>query len=152
MTKKKVVTKAKAKPVAKKSVKVPAKELDMFKKAGVKSIKAGGTQFDLIPGKATLKKKVVSHKNPRTGKTVTVDTKKAKIASSKSVDNTKKTQDAQFKAEVKSAKEMIAQQTKFHLDGVLAATGKVLQVDKDYCKDLGNRILAKKFPTLKLKM
>lgn len=168
MTKKKVVkSTAKAKPTAKKKVKVPAKELDMFKKAGVKSIRAGGTQFDLVSApkkKAAPKKKVALAKssissklakhNKETEKVIakSVAKKVVKPVLSKTVENTKKIQAIQFKVEVAAAKALIAQQTKFHLEQVLATTGKILQVDKAYCKDLGNRILAKKFPTLKLKM
>ena len=109
MKKEQTVTKAKAKPAAKKSVK-----------------------------KAAPKKKVVA--------------KKAKPVLPKTVQNTKKIQAAQFKAEVAAAKAMIVQQTKFHLEQVLATTGKIHSSDKKYCKDLGGRILEKKFPGLKVKL
>lgn len=53
--------------------------------------------------------------------------------------------DAQFKGRVEAEKQRIKGLTEMHLTQVARETGKVTKVDRDYCKQLGERMLDHKF-------
>lgn len=110
---------------------------------GIKVAKLARPTAQPAPSRVTPKVKspVKDLKRKSSPKKKIVKKPKAKLKEPKIDENTR--------VSIESAKQRIASLTQTHLGHVERETGKIIQADHDYCKELGDRMLRKQFPGVK---